>query len=42
MDEIADPNYDEVLNLSDTGDVERDLRSSSTTRISPQRISTGW
>lgn len=26
VDEIADPNYDEVLNLSDTGDVERDLR----------------
>jgi TetR/AcrR family transcriptional regulator, mexJK operon transcriptional repressor len=26
VDEIADPNYDEVLKLSDTGDVERDLR----------------
>ena len=27
VDEIADPNYDEVLNLSDTGDeVERELR----------------
>ena len=26
VDEIADPNYDEVLNLTDTGDVERDLR----------------
>ena len=26
VDEIADPNYDEVLHLSDTGDVERDLR----------------
>jgi TetR/AcrR family transcriptional regulator, mexJK operon transcriptional repressor len=26
VDEIADPNYDEVLNLEDTGDVERDLR----------------
>ena len=26
VDEIANPNYDEVLNLSDTGDVERDLR----------------
>ena len=26
MDEIADPNYDEVLNLSDAGDVEHDLR----------------
>jgi TetR/AcrR family transcriptional regulator, mexJK operon transcriptional repressor len=26
VDEIADPNYDEVLNLRDTGDVERDLR----------------
>lgn len=26
VDEIADPNYDEVLNLGDTGDVERDLR----------------
>jgi TetR/AcrR family transcriptional repressor of mexJK operon len=26
VDEIADPNYDEVLNLRDTGDVEHDLR----------------
>ena len=26
VDEIADPNYDEVLDLSETGDVERDLR----------------
>jgi len=26
VDEIADPNTDEVLNLKDTGDVERDLR----------------
>ena len=26
VDEIANPNYDEVLNLSDTGHVERDLR----------------
>lgn len=26
VDEIADPNFDEVLNLRDTGDVERDLR----------------
>jgi TetR/AcrR family transcriptional regulator, mexJK operon transcriptional repressor len=26
VDEIADPNYDEVRNLSETGDVERDLR----------------
>ena len=26
VDEIADPNYDEVLKLKDTGDVERDLR----------------
>jgi TetR/AcrR family transcriptional repressor of mexJK operon len=26
VDEIADPNNDEVLNLRDTGDVERDLR----------------
>ena len=26
VDEIADPNYDEVLSLKDTGDVERDLR----------------
>ena len=26
MDEIADPNFDEVLNLRDSGDVERDLR----------------
>ena len=25
VDEIADPNYDEVLNLEDTGDVEGDL-----------------
>jgi len=25
VDEIADPNYDEVLNLMDTGDAERDL-----------------
>jgi len=27
VDEIADPNYDELLSLSDTGDVERDLRA---------------
>jgi TetR/AcrR family transcriptional repressor of mexJK operon len=26
VDQIADPSYDEVLNLKDTGDVERDLR----------------
>jgi TetR/AcrR family transcriptional repressor of mexJK operon len=26
VDEIADPNTDEVLNLGDTGDLERDLR----------------
>ena len=26
VDEIADPNTDEVLNLNDTGDLERDLR----------------
>src|SRR5438445_6981511 len=26
VDEIADPNYDEVLNLRETGDVEGDLR----------------
>src|SRR5437764_8972924 len=26
VDEIANPNYDEVLNLRDTGDVERNLR----------------
>ena len=26
VDEIADPNFDEVLNLRDSGDVERDLR----------------
>lgn len=26
VDEIADPNYDELLNLRDSGDVERDLR----------------
>jgi len=26
VDEIANPNYDEVLKLRDTGDVERDLR----------------
>lgn len=26
VDEIADPNTDEVLNLMDTGDLERDLR----------------
>jgi TetR/AcrR family transcriptional regulator, mexJK operon transcriptional repressor len=26
VDEIADPNHDEVLKLRDTGDVERDLR----------------
>ena len=26
VDEIADPNTDDVLNLRDTGDVERDLR----------------
>jgi TetR/AcrR family transcriptional regulator, mexJK operon transcriptional repressor len=27
VDEIADPNYDEVVKLRDTGDVERDLRA---------------
>jgi TetR/AcrR family transcriptional regulator, mexJK operon transcriptional repressor len=26
VNEIADPNYDEVMNLKDTGDVEADLR----------------
>jgi TetR/AcrR family transcriptional regulator, mexJK operon transcriptional repressor len=27
VDEIANPNYDDVVNLRDTGDVERDLRA---------------
>ena len=27
VDEIADPNYDEVVKLEDTGDVERDLHA---------------
>jgi TetR/AcrR family transcriptional regulator, mexJK operon transcriptional repressor len=34
VDEIADPNYDEVLSLSDTGDVERDLRDFARRQLS--------
>lgn len=34
VDEIADPNYDDVLNLTDTGNIEHDLRDFARRQLS--------